>query len=331
MDYLDSRQLDGLARCWAAHEQAASSAMQRLSRARLRTVFLLIRYAALRLGEALALDDLRDLDLNAAVVRVTGRHAREIPLPRTAAAELKEILERPLPPDLRGRVTALDQGYVRRAFYAMAETSGLPRERLSPSVLRRSRAVELLQGNVPGPVVQRFLGRQTPAQSVPSLPCSDEEAARLVHEFLRRETLRRTSARNAFTGTVTRTDRGPILTAVELSTLSGLTVRAVVTSESAAGLNIREGGLFTASVKAPWVLLSTSAGTDTAGNCYAGVVREVRRDGVTAETVLELADGSLLCALSASRDTETWLRPGRPVFAIVNPLAVILEQINVQG
>ncbi len=324
MDYLDSRQLDDLARCWAKHEQAASSAVQRLSRARLRAVFLLIRYAALRLGEALALDDLRDLDLNAALVRVTGRHAREIPLARAAAAELRCIFEGPLPPGLRGRITALDQGHVRRAFYAMAELSGLPRERLSPRVLRRSRAMELLRGNVPDPVVQRFLGRQTPSRSALSLSFSDEEAERLVHEYLRREALRRTSARNALTGTVTRTDRGPVVTAVELTTLSGLTIRAIITTESAAGLNVREGALFTASVKAPWVLLSASAVTEAAGNCFAGTVREVHRDGVVAETLLELADGSLLCALSAVRGTEAWLRPDRPVYAIVNPLAVIL-------
>ena len=325
MKHLTSDQLDILSRHWADTEAGTGAESRRRSRARLRVIFLLIRHAALRLGEALSLDDARDLDFAASTVRVNGRSARELPLPRPVAEELERSLDSPQLAGLRGRVTGLDQGYVRRSFYAAAEACGLPRDLLSPRVIRQSRGIELLRGNVPLSIVQRFLGRQSPVHAAAWLPFSDEEAERIVHHHLRREALRRTSARNAFTGSVSAVACGPVLTGVELTTLSGLRIRAIITSESAANLRITEGSLLTATVKAPWVLLAESGAPTSAGNSFRGLVREVRRDAAATEVIVELDEGTLLCALASSAALEGLpLAPGKEVFAHINALAVVL-------
>lgn len=69
--------------------------------------------------------------------------------------------------------------------------------------------------------------------------------------------MKKTSARNAFTGTINRIKRGDLLVEVEILTSTGLQVVSIITAESADNLELREGINTTATIKAPWVIIST--------------------------------------------------------------------------
>ena len=53
--------------------------------------------------------------------------------------------------------------------------------------------------------------------------------------------MKKTSARNAFTGTINRIKRGDLLVEVEILTSTGLQVVSIITAESADNLELREG------------------------------------------------------------------------------------------
>lgn len=216
-------------------------------------------HAALRLGEALSLNDIEDIDAGNSLIIVRGQTERRLQISRNAMNEVQQILESPVMFSLRGSILHLDQGYVRRTFYARGRECGLPSGLSSPRVLRHSRGIELLRGDMPLKLVQTFLGQRSPVLAASYLHFPDEEARRLMHRHLRREALRRTSARNAFTGTVSRMTRGRIMTEVELTTEGGLTIVSVITTTSAANLDIRVGTTLTATVKAPWIFVMRQA------------------------------------------------------------------------
>jgi molybdate transport system regulatory protein len=56
----------------------------------------------------------------------------------------------------------VDPGFVRRKFYERAEACGIAKQLGAPEILRKSRAVELMQKNMPLPAVQMLLGHSTP-------------------------------------------------------------------------------------------------------------------------------------------------------------------------
>ena len=92
---------------------------------------------------------------------------------------------------LRGEVLHLDQGYVRRIFYERAKDVDLPKELLSPRVIRHSRGIELLRGDVPLKIVQQFLGQQSPTLTASYLHFSREDARKIVHSHIRREAMKK--------------------------------------------------------------------------------------------------------------------------------------------
>lgn len=331
---LDTVALAALEKSFRDFAQDAARPDVALSRRRLLGVFLLLRATGARLGEVLGLDERRDIDCAAGLVRFADREAQLTP---EVCAEIAALAELPGASRLAGRLLALDQGQVRRTFAERALAAGLPRELSSPTVLRRSRAAEMLGGGVPLPVVQRALGQSSPALTAAWHDWPDEDARRLVARFLARER-RRTSARNAFFGRVARIVRGDVQALVEVEAVGGQLLRSVITVGSLDSLGLREGGMVTAEIKAPWVLMAAAdaagdGGADCAppppvrgaDNGFCGVVMAVREGAVTTEVVTELADGTAICAVVTTGSAkELGLAPGRTAWVFWSAFAMIL-------
>ena len=146
-------------------------------------------------------------------------------------AEIRQVLESPAMFGLRGEVLHLDQGYVRRIFYERAKDAGLPKELLSPSSGIPG-ASSFCAATCPSTSSSTFWGSKPPTSPASYLHFPREEARRIVHSHLRREAMKKTSARNAFTGTINRITRGDLLVEVEILTSTGLKVVAVITSRA---------------------------------------------------------------------------------------------------
>ena len=175
--HLTSSQLDALTVRWEEWEAEATSPGRRTGRARLHLVFLLVRYAGLRLGEALDLP-VRAIDCATGMVRVRGSAPRSVLLPLIAMRTIRRIAT--LPEAAQPNFLRMDQGFVRKQFYAVAASLDLPPALAGPRALRYSRGLELLRQHVPLPLVQKFLGQQSAAQLDAFLRFSDGEAGRVL-------------------------------------------------------------------------------------------------------------------------------------------------------
>lgn len=323
LDTLGLAAFEAAFRAWA--DQAAPGRAA-LSRRRMLAVFLLLRATGARLGEVLALDERSDVDCAAGVVRL-GR--RQLALPPETCAELYELAALPGAGDLAGRLFQLDQGQVRRTFAARAAEAGLPRSLASPTVLRRSRAVEMLGGGVPLSVVQKTLGQSSPNLTAAWHDYPEDDAKRHMERFLARER-RRSSARNAFYGRIARIERGDVQALVTVEALGGQTISAVITMGSLSALGLREGSMVTAEVKAPWVLVAPTTDApgapSSADNRFEGVVSGLTRGTVTTEVVIELADGTAICAVVTTHSADSLgLRAGSPATVWCSAFSVILN------
>ena len=326
--HLTQEQLDMATNAFGSWCSEAKTPMQSRSRNRLWIAFLLIRYGAMRLGEVLALDDRKDIRINNCQVVVRGSHARMVLLPEPVMDKIGKLLAAPMFYSMRGQVLALDQGYLRRKFYERAKACGLPGTLFNPRVIRHSRAIELLRGGVPLQVVQSFMGQQNLTLAAQYLEFSGASAQRIVQQYINRETKMKTSARNAFTGEVTHIRHDSLLVEVELTTLSGLKVISIITDESFNNLRLCEGAAATATVKAPWVIITGNEdGLKTsASNQFPGIVAEVKISTVACEVVVDLPDGSRICALVTRESVEKLnLKPGKEVVAMFKAFSVILN------
>lgn len=326
--HLESEELAKAEQNFRAWRDAAVTPARRRARNRLYLAFLLIRHGALRLGEALALNDAQDIDFRRSTVIVHGSNARELLLPRPVMREIRALLEEPAMADMRGKVLALDPGYLRRKFYERARALDLPGGHFSPRMLRHSRAVELMRSGMPLQAARAFLGQQDLNMTAHHLAMPEESVWRMVRHYLTRETKMKTSARNAFTGRVTRLIHDGLLVEVEVQTLSGIAVVAVITDESGKNLRLEEGSVVTATVKAPWVIVEkNSEKTRTsARNRYSGTIQEIKTSAIACEIITEIADGSRVCALITRESLdELALQPGEIVTVTFKPFAVILN------
>ncbi len=327
--HLDSLQLAELTRAFAAWTRAGRGPARRRARGRLWLVYLLLRHTGAKIGEILSLDDTTDLDLERAVVRLPGPgpEGRELALPQDAVAALKTYLDAPDNAALKGQVFRLDQGYVRRTFQEVFAAAGLSKDLANPSVLRRSRAIELLRDGMPLKVIQVLFGYSSTQQVAGFLDFSNEEVRRLVGRQLQKENRRRTSARNAFFGKITRIKAGDIQCEIELTTLSGHNVVAVITRGSLKSLGLAEDMYCTAQIKAPWVILAPAGEVTktSARNRFPGTVTSIERGDITCEIVIELPGGLEVCSLITRQSLDNLkLEVGAPAVALVEAFAVIL-------
>ena len=331
---LDTVQLIRLEQSFRSWTKGATRSDVRLSRQRILLIFLLIRYTGARLNEVLALNPFGDIELDRHMV-VFGRSeagpdrpAREVQLPEMLTKEVRVALDDEAFKETLGKLFQVDPGHVRRKFYEQAQACGFPKELGGPDALRRSRAVEMLQNNLPLPVVQRILGQSTPNLTAAFVSFSEAEVQQAARFFLEKESGRKTSARNTFFGKISRIKKGDIQAQVELVTLGGGRVTTVITNDSLARLGLKVGKLITAEVKAPWVVLQKGGAEPecSAENRFKGTIARITRGQVTTEYVVRITDGTELCSLVTSATSSRLdLKENDPVWATFNSFAVVLH------
>jgi len=222
----------------------------------------------------------------------------------------------------------VDPGHVRRKFYERAAACGFPKELGGPDVIRKSRAVELMQNNLPLPVVQRILGHSTPNLTASLVSFSDDDVHQVARFFLEKESRRKTSARNTFFGKIRAIHRGDIQAKVELITIGGDQITTVITNDSLGRLGLKAGTLITAEVKAPMVVLQKGDKEPkcSAENMFQGTIENISKGKVTTEYVVRIADGTQLCSLVTSESSRRLeLSEHDPVWAMFNSFSVILN------
>jgi molybdate transport system regulatory protein len=331
---LDPVQLSRLEQAFRDWVRNSGRADVRLSRRRILLIFLLIRYTGARLNAVLALDPFRDIDLERHLV-VFGRTeagpdrpAREVQLPATLVEEIRRALADDAFKEALGNLFQVDQGHVRRKFYERAQACGFSKELGGPDSLRRSRAVELMQNNLPLPVVQRILGHSTPNLTAALVSFSENDMQQVARFFIEKESGRKTSARNSFFGKITAIKKGDIQAKVDMITLGEDRIIAMITNDSLARLGLKAGKLITAEVKAPWVILQKGEAVAecTAENRFRGTITQIIRGRVTTEYVVQIADGTELCSLVSSElGRRLDLLPNDMVWALFNCFAVVLH------
>ena len=328
---LDPLQLNGIET--ALREWTSSGRRKDLKRSRQRVllIFLLIRYTGARLNEVLRFEPEDDFDPKKRTVRLrkgSGPTCREVQIPDAVSAEIQCILNELGPREADRCALKLDPAHVRRKFYERAEALGLPRELGAPEVIRRSRAVELMQGNVPLPVVQKILGHSTPSLAAGYVTFSEADMRRAEAFFVDRENRRKTSARNTFFGKIETIRKGDVQAWVEIATPGGYRIRAVITHHSLTRLGLRPGALVAAEVKAPWVTVHRSVKDPecSADNVLGGTVERVVHGKATSEIVVRTADGTEICAIvTAPSLKRLGLRVGDRVRVAFSAFTVVLH------
>ncbi|WP_051364011.1 TOBE domain-containing protein [Oleidesulfovibrio alaskensis] len=309
---LDAEQLLRLEQAFSRWRAAAATPHAEISRGRMWLLFQLLRHTGARLGEVQALDVRTDVCLQTGSARFghNGR-MREVPLPRALCREIDRLLNGVSGGGFGEYPFGVDQGYVRRVFYARAEECGVPRDMATPRVLRNTRAVELLRSGVPLAVVREVLG-QASADLAAVLQNYSSGDMRAIVRRLAMDAGERSSARNSFRGHVSAIRTDAIMAEVSLCTVGGHTVSALITMESLRALELEPDSPVGATVKAPYVDVRLcapgSADGDTGGsgrpNCMTAAVTQVRSSGVMAEVMGACADGTQLCALLSISDAE---------------------------
>ena len=330
---LDALQLDCLEKSFRLWTEESSRADVRASRNRILLIFLLIRYTGAKLSEVLDLNPFTEIDTVRHEVAFNklrsggDRIQREVSIPEALAEEIQAILQDSRSNLLADTLFKVDPGHVRRKFYERASACGFPRALGAPDVLRKSRAVELLQNNVPLPVVQKILGHSTPNLTASYVAFSGEEILSVARSYIEKEARRKTTARNIFFGKICDIQQGVVQAKVEVLTTSGHVVTAVVTNDNLPRLGLKVGSLITAEVKALWVTLQKGKEEPrcTAENRFCGTVVRITQGEVTTEIVVRISDTLELCSV-ATAVTGKWLdlNINDPVWALFNAFSVLL-------
>lgn len=330
---LDTVQLNQLEESFRRWVEAAARRDVRLSRKRILLIFLLIRYTGAKLNEVLGLNPFQDIDPARQSV-VFGKDdaapdgaAREVQMPEKLSQEIQTALQDAAFQQSLSGLFNVDPGHVRRKFYERASACGFPKELGGPDAIRKSRAVELMQSNVPLPVVQRILGHSTPNLTAALVSFADEDIRQVTRFFLEKESRRKTSARNTFFGKISAIQKGDIQAKVELVTLGGYSVSTVITNDSLARLGLKAGTLVIAEIKAPWVVLQKGEEPEcSAENKFHGTIERIIKGKVTTEYTVKIADGTQLCSLVTSKSSrKLGLQENDPVWAIFNSFSVVLH------
>ncbi|MDR1857217.1 MAG: TOBE domain-containing protein [Desulfovibrio sp.] len=293
LDALQLDQLEAAFRRWA--KGPVPSHGRKDSRRRIFLIFLLIRYTGAKLSEVLAFgpDVVGD---DTVTFAVEGQPPRCVEISQALSRELRELATS-LETD--GDDYVIDPAYVRRKFYDMARRCGFERRQGGPEMLRKARALELMQNNVPLPAVQRMMGRPAPPLTAAATGFSERDLQEATRSYVEREGSGRTSARNRFMGKVSRLCTGDVQTLVELATVDGGTLRSIITNESAERLGLKPGMLVSAEVKAPWLTIEPAGrpGASSADNERKGVISRIVRGSVATECIVTVSPTLVLCAV----------------------------------
>jgi molybdate transport system regulatory protein len=295
------------------------------SRLRILLLFLLIRYTGAKLNEMMTLK--ADAIGNDTITFGGGpdQPLRIVEISGVLSTELRELLASLGDDD---SPFAIDPAFLLRKFYEITQQCGFGRRQGGPEMLRKARALELMQNNVPLPAVQRLMGYTAPPLTAAAVGFTERELREETRNYVDREGTGKTSARNSFTGKVHRLRRGSVQTLVELVTADGEKLRSIVTNESAARLALRPGRLVTAEVKAPWLNVEHAArpGSSSADNERTGTISRIVRGSVTTECIVAVAPTLNMCAIVPSAQFEALgLAEGDAVRLTFGSFSVILR------
>jgi molybdate transport system regulatory protein len=330
---LDTTQLSLLEQDFRRWAQSSSRKNVRWSRKRILLIFILIRYTGAQLNEVLSLNPNKDLDLFNGIIGFSkDKHSksqryREVQISRELASELVDILNE-FEGDKKEILLRTDPGHVRRKFYERAKACGFPKELGSPNSIRRARAIELMQSNMPLPVVQRLLGHSTPGLTASLVEFSDKDIHLVARHFIDKESRRKTSARNTFFGKISDIQKGDIQSCIQLATITNEIVATIITNDSLQRLGLKIGSLISAEVKAPWVVLQKSKARPlcTAENIFRGKVTKIRRGQITTEFIVITEQGTELCSvITQESGKKLAINQNDNVWVLFNSFAVILH------
>jgi molybdate transport system regulatory protein len=331
---LDTVQLNQLEKAFREWAESNLSSDVLSSRKRVLLIFLLIRYTGAKLNEVLTLNPFQDIDFtNRTIVfgksiAPSDRPSRKVQISVAFSLEIQTALNEPLLKKYLSNLFRVDPGHVRRKFYERAEICGFPKRLGSPDAIRKSRAVELLQNNMPLPVVQKILGHSTPNLTSSFVSFTDEDIQQVTQFFLEKEAGRKTSARNTFFGKIRDIQRGDIQSKVEMVTVGGDSVTTIITNDSLHRLGLKPGRMISAEIKAPLVVLYKAAEEPkcTAENRFQGTIVRVNKGRVTTEYLARIADGTELCSLVSSEFGSLLdLKEADPVWATFSSFSVVLH------
>ncbi|MBU2623257.1 MAG: TOBE domain-containing protein [Proteobacteria bacterium] len=331
---LDYIQLDLLERSFREWADGSPRADVRLSRRRILIIFLLIRYTGAKLNELLALNPFDDIDLEQKSVCFRGAAntpkpgLREVQISEALFDEIQSTLADPAFRDSLQNLFDVDPGFVRRKFYERAKACGFSKHLGGPEMIRKARAVELMQSNMPLQAVQMLLGHSTPNLTSSYISFSEDEIRQVTRFFLEKESSRKTSARNSFFGKIQMIHRGDIQTRVQLTTTGGQSVTTVITNDSVERLGLKSGMLITAEVKAPWVILQQGDGEPecTAENRFNGIIARINRGEINTEYVVRIPDGTELCSIVTTESSQRLnIKEGDRIWALFNCFSVVLH------
>jgi molybdate transport system regulatory protein len=137
----------------------------------------------------------------------------------------------------------------------------------------------------------------------------------------------KTSARNQFSGKVSKLVLGAINDEIELTTDSGQKIVAVVTHESTRSLDLQIGAAAYALIKASSIII-VSDETDvrfSARNRLAGKVSAVKPGAVNTEVVIDLPGGGAVASIVTHASAEQLgLQVGSAASAIFKASSVII-------
>jgi len=332
--YLDSDQFSRLEQSFREWVEETSRPDVRLSRKRILLIFLLIRYTGAKLNEVLSIKPLADIDFGRQSILFQNddtssvKNVREVLISEALSSEIHSMLADAEFRESIKRTIGVDPGFVRLKFYERAKACGFSKEMGGPEMIRKSRAVELMQNNMPLPAVQMLLGHSTPNLTSSYISFSEDDMRQVTKYFMEKESSRKTSARNSFFGKILTVQRGDIQTLVKLSTIQGQRVTTVITNDSAERLALKEGKMVTAEVKAPYVIVEKTSEEpkSSAENKFKGILEQVNMGKVNTEYVIGISDGTRLCAITTTESGQQLnLKKGEQVWALFNCFAVVLH------
>lgn len=296
-----------------AYANASALPERRLSRLRTWLLFLIMRYGALRPGEALSLS-FNCIDFEKGIIKVNGKQARDVPLPFSICRSIKKVLQyAPLPDAFLN----CDPSQLKRSFNKCCTALHINPALLTSRSLKACRIAELRLIGLDEQHIAIFLGlnKQT----------STNEDFDILRMIIQPEQTLKTSARNVFRGVIIKLEKMGILVKVVLRTEKGLNISAIITETSRQNLELKTGKLLTAMVKAPFVRLEKAEKEE---NCFFGKVSKINKDELAQEIMVELSCGGLLCALySFGAKPDFNIEQGMNAFVHFNPSSVILTAI----
>jgi molybdate transport system regulatory protein len=296
-------------------------------------IFLLIRYTGAKLNEILTLHPLTDIDCKKRIVLFQkgdsqSGNTRQVQIPELLADEIKNTLSELRHSSGTPELFKIDPAHVRRKFYECAEAAGIPRELGTPEAIRRSRGVELMQRNVPLPVVQKIMGHSTPNLAASYVEFSDEEIRKVERFHIERENKRKTSARNAFYGKIDEVKIGDVQAAIKIISIEGHRIHSIVTRDSQSGLGLSPGCLVAVEVKAPWVVIykGIEEPACSAENRFKGSVIRVIKGKINSEVVIKISDTTELCSILTEKSRESLeIQKGDSVWAVFNATMAVIH------